>query len=69
MRASGRWGNERRQSAIEQVTVTNRTLAIRRLSSVVENNVGQEMAFTRLIDEYIERLAACGCRVRVETVA
>jgi hypothetical protein len=37
--------------------------------ALVHKNAGRETAFTRLIDEYIERLAACGCHVRVEPLS
>jgi hypothetical protein len=46
---------------------TERTLVDLELA-VAHRNAGRETAFTTLIDEYVERLAACGCRVRVETV-
>jgi hypothetical protein len=37
--------------------------------AVAHKNAGYETAFTRLVDEYIERLAACGCRVRLKRVS
>jgi len=37
--------------------------------AVEHKNAGRTTAFTQLIDEYVARLAACGCKVRVEVVA
>jgi hypothetical protein len=39
------------------------------LATAIEHrNAGRETAFTRLIDEYLVRLAVCGAVVRVEAV-
>ncbi len=51
-------------SVIDPVRCIERTLADLEVA-VVHRNAGRTTAFTLLIDEYVSRLAACGCRVRV----
>jgi hypothetical protein len=55
-------------------TITNPLLSIERTLvdlelAIAHKNAGRDTAFTRLVDEYVERLAACGCCVRVERVS
>lgn len=37
--------------------------------AVAHRNAGRRTIFTRLVDEYLARLASCGCDARVELVA
>lgn len=37
--------------------------------AVAHRNVGRHTIFTRLVDEYLQRLAACGCDAHLESVA
>ena len=37
--------------------------------AVLHKNAGRDTAFTRLIDEYLQYLTACGCQISVEQVS
>ncbi len=42
---------------------------LRSLAVAIEHaNAGTRSAYTELVDEYVERLAACGCVVRLEPI-